>query len=224
MAIRLGEGQLLRCSSVEAETIAKEVSTVISRWQNEQPVSYVFKKTCDAHMTVTCYLCNPFQSRYMSERKLEPKDVPGTFLNMALLNLGSVDPGLRIAAYKLLSAVKDGFRLRIVRHLESTHDLCVPANSAQFVVSVSKELAKNEPHLTLQFLSEVVAGFQQYTPALKQLCLAYISPWLPNLSKFAARSEGQSEQDKVLTTCFKKHSVYNCTHISLSLSLSLSLR
>ena len=23
-----------------------------------------------------------FQSRYMSERKLEPKDVPGTFLNL----------------------------------------------------------------------------------------------------------------------------------------------
>ena len=133
----------------------------------------------------------------MSERKLEPKDVPGTFLNVALLNLGSTDSGLRTAAYKLLSAVKKAFKLRIDRHLESTHDLCIPTNSAQFVISVSEELAKNESHLTLEFLSEVVAGFQQHTPALKQLCLAYMSPWLPNLSRFSARSDSPSEVEKV---------------------------
>lgn len=57
----------------------------------------------------------------MSERKLEPKDVPGTFLNLALLNLGSPESCLRVAAYKLLSAVKDAFHLRIDRHLESSH-------------------------------------------------------------------------------------------------------
>ena len=55
-------------------------------------------------------------------------------------------------------------------------------NTAPFVMTVSRELAQKEPHLTLEFLSEVVAGFQQYTPALKQFCLAYMSPWLPNLS------------------------------------------
>ena len=134
----------------------------------------------------------------MSERKLEPKDVPGTFLNLALLNLGSTDASLRTAAYKLLSAVKDAFQMRIDRHLESTHDLCIPTNSSQFVVSLSRELATNEPHLTLEFLSEVVAGFQQYTPAMKQLCLMYMSPWLPNMSRFfAVRIEAPSEQEKV---------------------------
>ena len=133
----------------------------------------------------------------MSERKLEPKDVPGTFLNVALLNLGSTDSGLRTAAYKLLSAIKKAFKMRIDRHLESTHDLCIPTNSAQFVISVSEELARNESHLTLEFLSEVVAGFQQHTPALKQLCLAYMSPWLPNLSRFSARSDSPSEVEKV---------------------------
>lgn len=61
-------------------------------------------------------------------------------------------------------------------------DLCVPMNTAPFVMTVSRELAQKEPHLTLEFLSEVVAGFQQYSPALKQFCLAYLSPWMPNLS------------------------------------------
>ena len=133
----------------------------------------------------------------MTERKLEPKDVPGTFLNLALLNLGSTDSSLRAAAYKLLSAVKDAFHLKIDRHLESSHDLCIPLNCAGFVVSVSMQLAENRPHLTLEFLSEVVAGFQRYSSPLKQHCLAYISPWLPNLARFATRGEGPSEQEKV---------------------------
>lgn len=71
-------------------------------------------------------------------------------------------------------------------------------NSASFVISVSEQLAKNEPHLTLEFLSELVVGFQQHSPALKQLCLSYMSPWIPNLSKFVARTEGITEQEKVV--------------------------
>ena len=55
-------------------------------------------------------------------------------------------------------------------------------NTAPFVMTVSKELAQKEPHLTLEFLLEVVACFHKFSPALKQFCLAYMSPWLPNLS------------------------------------------
>lgn len=137
------------------------------------------------------------QTRYMSERKLEPQDVPGTFLNLALLNLGSSNSALRTVAYKLLSAVKDAFKFRIACHLESSHDICIPVNCTDFVLSVSRQLARNEPHLTLEFLSEVVARFQSYSPALKQHCLAYISPWLPNLSRFTTRGDTPSEREKV---------------------------
>jgi neurofibromin 1 len=159
LTVRLVEGsQPLKFTVSKADELVKVIGTVLSRWQNQQP------------------------SRYMSERKLEPKDVPGTFLNLALLNLGCTDAGLRVAAYKLLSGVKQAFHLRISYQLEASHDLCVPMNTAPFVMTVSKELAQKEPHLTLEFLSEVVAGFQQYSPALKQFCLAYLSPWLPNLS------------------------------------------
>ena len=143
------------------------------------------------------YLCMSLQTRFMSERKLEPQDVPGTFLNLALLNLGCSDSALRTAAYKLLSAVKDTFKLHIACHLSSSHDICIPVNCAEFVVSVSEQLARNEPHLTLEFLSEVVARFQSYAPALKQHCLAYIAPWLPNLSRFTAQGDTPPEQDKV---------------------------
>jgi neurofibromin 1 len=43
--------------------------------------------------------------------KIRPKDVPGTLLNIALLNLGSSDPNLRSAAYNLLCVVGRGWLL-----------------------------------------------------------------------------------------------------------------
>jgi neurofibromin 1 len=46
-------------------------------------------------------------------QKIRPKDVPGTLLNMALLNLGSSDPNLRTAAYNLLCALTSTFDLKI---------------------------------------------------------------------------------------------------------------
>ena len=129
---------------------------------------------------------------------------------------------MRIAAYKLLSAAKDAFHFRINKHLDCSHgkypphvamvtppntlssllspflpELCIPTNSAQFVVSISEALAGTETHLTVEFLSEVVAGFQHYTPSHKQLCLAYISPWIPNLAHFV-HNDPSPEQEKVI--------------------------
>lgn len=52
--------------------------------------------------------------------KIRPKDVPGTLLNMALLNLGSSDPNLRTAAYNLLCALTATFDLKIEGQLLET--------------------------------------------------------------------------------------------------------
>lgn len=53
-------------------------------------------------------------------QKIRPKDVPGTLLNMALLNLGSSDPNLRTAAYNLLCALTCTFDLKIEGQLLET--------------------------------------------------------------------------------------------------------
>ena len=94
-------------------------------------------------------------------------------------------------------------------------DLCIPKNSAQFVISISEQLARSDPHLTVEFLSEVVAGFQQYTFALKQLCLAYMSPWLPILSRFVARSEGTTT-----STCTEQEKVMKLIDLLVALTIS----
>jgi len=54
-----------------------------------------------------------FQDSVTVHQKIRPKDVPGTLLNMALLNLGSSDPNLRTAAYNQLCALTATFDLKI---------------------------------------------------------------------------------------------------------------
>lgn len=116
-------------------------------------------------------------------QKIRPKDVPGTLLNMALLNLGSCEPNLRTAAYNQLCALTATFDLKIEGQLLETQGLCIPSNNTIFIKAVSEKLATNEPHLTLEFLEECIQGFQRSTIELKHLCLEYMTPWLKNLVK-----------------------------------------
>ena len=95
-------GQLVKFTSPDAEQLVKSLNAAVSAWQNQQPVSVcvcvclcvcvsvcvcvcVCVHTCNTH---THWLsCLPPQSRYMTERKMEPKDVPGTFLNLVNVTL-----------------------------------------------------------------------------------------------------------------------------------------
>lgn len=76
----------------------------------------------------------------------------------------------RSAAYNLLCALTCTFNLKIEGQLLETSGLCIPANNTLFIVSISKTLAANEPHLTLEFLEECISGFskssQYYTNTL----------------------------------------------------------
>ncbi|KAG0187398.1 Ras GTPase activating protein ira2 [Apophysomyces sp. BC1034] len=121
------------------------------------------------------------QPTNLSERTISPSDVPGRLLNMALLNIGSEDPNLRLASYKLLYSLSMTFNFEVRKQLLDTKDLCLPANSNDFVVGISKKLAETEPELTLEFLSECVVGFSKSNRHLRYLCLGYMKSWLPNL-------------------------------------------
>ncbi|KAI8394136.1 uncharacterized protein BYT42DRAFT_553510 [Radiomyces spectabilis] len=119
------------------------------------------------------------------EHAIRPNDVPGRLLNMALLNIGSDDPDLRLAAYNLLYALSISFRFDIGNQLLIARDLCIPANSTGFIVSISESIAATEPHLTLEFLNEWFVGFNKSTENMRLLCLDYMAPWLRNLATFA---------------------------------------
>lgn len=51
------------------------------------------------------------------ERTIRPSDVPGRLLNMALLNLGSDDPNLRLSSYNLLYAISRVFNFDVGKQL-----------------------------------------------------------------------------------------------------------
>ncbi|XP_012162697.1 neurofibromin isoform X2 [Ceratitis capitata] len=149
----------------DCETIVQVIMHIRSRWELSQTNA----------MTL--------------HQKIRPKDVPGTLLNMALLNLGTSDPTLRLAAYNLLCALTASFDLKIEGQLLEAHGLCIPSNNTIFIKSVSEKLATNEPHLTLEFLEECIQGFQRSTIELKHLCLEYMTPWLNNLLKFCKAND-----------------------------------
>lgn len=124
----------------------------------------------------------------LSERTIRPNDVPGRLLNMALLNIGSDDPNLRLAAYNLLYALSMTFNFDVGKQLLDAKDLCLPANSTSFIVNISEKLAATEPSFTLEFLSECFVGFNKSSEPLRYLCLDYMTPWLPNLALFCRGS------------------------------------
>ncbi|KAI9597754.1 hypothetical protein BDF19DRAFT_434347 [Syncephalis fuscata] len=120
----------------------------------------------------------------ISERVIRPSDVPGTLLNMALLNLGSGDANLRSASYNLLYSLCVTFNFSTESQLLSVKGMCIPANSGSFVKAISEKLASTEPHLTLEFLSECFVGLNKSSKPLKSFCLEYMTPWLANLDRF----------------------------------------
>lgn len=61
--------------------------------------------------------------------------------------------------------------------------LCIPSNNTIFIKQISDKLATNASHLTLEFLEECIQGFRASSIELKHLCLEYMTPWLPNLTR-----------------------------------------
>ncbi|XP_053130571.1 neurofibromin isoform X2 [Hemicordylus capensis] len=184
------QGTPLTFMHQECEAIVQSIIHIRTRWELSQPDSIP------------------------QHTKIRPKDVPGTLLNIALLNLGSSDPSLRSAAYNLLCALTCTFNLKIEGQLLETSGLCIPANNTLFIVSISKTLAANEPHLTLEFLEECISGFSKSSIELKHLCLEYMTPWLLNLVRFCKHNDEAKRQrvtailDKLITMTINEKPMY----------------
>ncbi|GAM17779.1 hypothetical protein SAMD00019534_009540 [Acytostelium subglobosum LB1] len=123
----------------------------------------------------------------VSSRVFRPQDIPGTLLNVALLNLGSTRNALRVAAYNMLSALCRNSNFSINMQLLETSGLCIPKNISQFIIRISDKLSKTQTPLTLEFLQESLHGISRASAIAKHLVLDYIEPWIPNLTLFCQR-------------------------------------
>ncbi|KAK3315246.1 hypothetical protein B0H66DRAFT_337826 [Apodospora peruviana] len=133
------------------------------------------------------------------ERFIRPQDVPGTLLNLALTNLASPDPILRLSSYNLLGALCKAFKFTAASRLMSTKDISIPLDPSQFIIKISQKLAQAEPQLTSDFLNEFFVGWDSFSDEQKPLSLAYMAPWIPGLrtSLLAGEIESDKGKDKI---------------------------
>ncbi|PWN51037.1 hypothetical protein IE53DRAFT_314631 [Violaceomyces palustris] len=138
-----------------------------------------------------------FRTSKSIDRALRPSDVPGTLLNMAMLNITSEDYGLRLSAYNLLCALSTSFNFgasNARKRLLSAKGLALTANTMTFVAELSRDFAVAAPGVTLEFLLSFFDGFERATPNQKTMCLYYMSPWLSNLVMFTHTSRDQQAE------------------------------
>ncbi|KAK3397174.1 putative RasGAP group protein [Sordaria brevicollis] len=133
------------------------------------------------------------------ERFIKPQDVPGTLLNVALTNLSSPDPVLRLSSYNLLGALCKSFKFKAASRLVSTKDIAVPSDASQFIIQISQKLAESEPQLTGDFLNEFFSSWACFSNEQKPLCLAYMAPWIPGLrpSLLADEVDGEKGMERI---------------------------
>ncbi|BFZ63306.1 Ras GTPase activating protein ira2 [Saitoella coloradoensis] len=120
----------------------------------------------------------------VTDRLIRPKDVPGTLLQIALLNIGSEDANLRVSAYNLLCAISVAFNFEIAKEVLSSEDICIPASHSLYVAELSSKLAATQPQLTFELVSEFFVGYYKVSHFQKQHTIRYIQPWLDNLGAY----------------------------------------
>ncbi|KAJ8986296.1 hypothetical protein NQ317_010008 [Molorchus minor] len=171
-------------SEIEEVCLVDDNQFTLTIANESGPLSFIHND-CDSIVQAIIHIRNRWElsqpDSVTVHQKIRPKDVPGTLLNMALLNLGSSDPNLRTAAYNQLCALTATFDLKIEGQLLETQG----------------NLQTNEPHLTLEFLEECIQGFRVSSIELKHLCLEYMTPWLPNLVRFCKPNEENKRQKQV---------------------------
>ena len=173
----------------DSKDLYKCFRSLQSRWNLQQPLYITLE-----------------QSNYC---QIQPSDLPGTLLNLALLNLGSSDPSLRLAAYNLLCVLSSTFRFELGRQLNSAQGICIPENNTLFIKKISKQIAEHMPDLTLEFLTEAINGFKMSDSPRKHLSLVYMAPWLENMTKYAEHQRTKVIIENLLSELtFKETDMY----------------
>ena len=132
----------------------------------------------------------------LNERIIRPEDVPGTLLNIALMNIASGDRALRLSAYNLLCSLCQAFNFNLDYMPVWAMGLSIPTDSVSLVVGFSEKLAASEPQLTFDFLLEFFVGWEKAPPHQRPFIVLYLVPWLSNLKLLLSTSEGENERGR----------------------------
>ena len=179
---------------------SKENETILKLESSGKNIQFLSKNASQINQQISDSLERYKLSRPQtkSHKPFQPSDVPGTLLNMALLNLTSTNPSLRAAAYNLLTAACQTFSFNMQSVLIASSEIALARNCMHFVIRISQELSKVEPGLTLEFISEALGGLDDKN-IFKLNILQYMKPWLYNLGQFeqGQQSMNSSKIEKI---------------------------
>ncbi|XP_061189012.1 protein furry-like [Saccostrea echinata] len=113
-------------------------------------------------------------------------------LNLALLNVGSPRMQTHETAVQLLHLLDTRFFQEPVFYTESAaddvnqarlplNDIFLSVSYCHAQMSLSEQLAKFHPEITLDMFSEITHRFQTAKPSVRQTLLRYLLPWLHNM-------------------------------------------
>ncbi|KAJ1821439.1 Ras GTPase activating protein ira2 [Coemansia sp. RSA 2598] len=215
-----GRGQLQRTASRNSESdrglegkVKSEDQLVSIRFEGgNMPLVFsspkselMFKAIRSARSRFTNHSSAPA----VQERAIRPADVPGTLLNVALLNCGSENSALRISAYRMLISVVATFNMDVGHELAFASDLCLPPNPLQFIFRICTRLSISAPDMTLELLSEALLSFTKSPQNMKPWILHYIQPWLLCLGQFthdtASHPDALSRTQDVVRSLVRLH-------------------
>lgn len=93
-------------------------------------------------------------------------------------------------------------------------------NPANFIIEISKQLARSQSQLTADFLNEFFVGWDSFPYAQRPLSLAYMAPWLPALrtSLIPNDVDGDKAREKI-AAIFRKLIEVALSDIALSTTL-----
>ncbi|XP_078324714.1 protein furry-like isoform X4 [Crassostrea virginica] len=113
-------------------------------------------------------------------------------LNLALLNVGSPRMQTHETAVQLLHLLDTRFFQEPIFYTESAsddinpsrlplNDVFLSVSYCHAQMSLSEQLAKFHPEITLDMFSEITHRFQTAKPSVRQTLLRYLLPWLHNM-------------------------------------------
>ncbi|KAG7807441.1 hypothetical protein KL921_004199 [Ogataea angusta] len=105
----------------------------------------------------------------------------GKLLNITLTGLLSQYDEVRNAAFRLLTAMTDCFRLSVGKKIVSSDAMEFPYGDVQYIFALSDQLAANHPQLTYDFLSGFFDTLEYCQEQEQDAYVIYTSPWIKHI-------------------------------------------
>ncbi|EGW32510.1 ras GTPase activating protein RasGAP/neurofibromin [Spathaspora passalidarum NRRL Y-27907] len=141
----------------------------------------------------------------------------GRLYNIVFQGLLTNDDEVKSAAALLFGSLSSYFDIDFGIKENHAKSVSFPANTADFVVSVSDHLASSLSHMTYRFFKSFFDNYDKIPPANRLTSILYISPWIENVYDYVYLSTDENGPERVadLIRQFCRLSAMNKDHIAI---------